>query len=159
MSIVVPLPNHLFVDLIRYVVKLEGFVLVSFTLLPFQHPAYFRPLFFPLIHHQQQQQQQQWLRSRWKRMTMRMTYFHHVEKKNEEEHKEEDEQQQPAAAAAIRVTTTVGSLNRAEFNTPPPAVTTVAEGVQVAIDDVRWLRAQPLLRDFYGSTPTNGPRP
>jgi hypothetical protein len=31
--------------------------------------------------------------------------------KNEEEHKEEDEQQQPAAAA-IRVTTTVGSLNR-----------------------------------------------
>jgi hypothetical protein len=66
---------------------------------------------------------------------------------DEEEHKEEDEQQQPAAAA-IRVTTTVGSLNRAEFNTPPPAVTTVAEGVQDAIDDVRWLRAQAGL-DFY----------
>jgi hypothetical protein len=60
---------------------------------------------------------------------------------------EEDEQQQPAAAA-IRVTTTVGSLNRAEFHTNNEVIR-VVEGVQGAIDDVRWLRAQPLLRDFY----------
>jgi hypothetical protein len=66
-----------------------------------------------------------------------------------EEDEQQQQQHQPAAAAAIRVTTKVGSLNRADFHTPPTALTTVAEGVQVAIDDVRWLRAQPLLPDFY----------